>query len=247
MITKRINTVLASLIFFITLLGLPISSFAEAGKVEYDTTVTIGTVTGSVGQVVDVPVAISQPKGDIAAYGIEINFDPEHLKMVGMKSGYGSIADTCADEAEGCFWSNYDNEKGFLRAAWADPTAGDSPINKGVTLFTIQVEIKDTDFIGDKNLEVSMDNLENLSFTDPAGQTLSVGVETGKFSIVEPEKPVVSDEQGASTEKDSNGGTLPKTGDDSYIDTYLNIGIAVIAAILVGMWTYKRRQKIEKN
>lgn len=41
----------------------------------------------------------------------------------------------------------------------------------------------------------------------------------------------------------SNGGKLPRTGDDSYIDTFLNIGIAVLAAAFVSMWlVYKRRK-----
>jgi LPXTG-motif cell wall-anchored protein len=205
---------LASLIFFITLLALPFQSYAAEEKAAYDALISVDSAKGSVGEVMDIPVKITQPKKDIAAYGIEINFDQNHLKVVGVKSGYGSITTTCAEETAGCFWSNYDNEKGFLRAAWADPTAGDHPINTALTLFTVQVEIKDTDFTGDERLAVQLGDLEKLSFTDPKNQALSVGVEvdTGKLSIVKPPvKPVPQDN------RPGNGSTKPEGSENGLL------------------------------
>ncbi|MGX6444049.1 cohesin domain-containing protein [Neobacillus sp. K501] len=208
------NLRLASLIFFITLLALPIQSNAAEEKVEYDALISVDSAKGSVGEVLDIPVKITQPKKDIAAYGIEINFDQNHLKVVGIKSGFGSNATTCTEETAGCFWSKYDNEKGFLRAAWADPTAGDHPIDTALTLFTVQVQVKDTNFTGDKRLEIQVGDLEKLSFTDPSNQALSVEVDTGKLSIVKPPvKPVPQDNHpgtGSTQPGESENGLLLK-------------------------------------
>ncbi|MFS0774850.1 cohesin domain-containing protein [Neobacillus sp. 3P2-tot-E-2] len=234
---------LTSLFFFILSLTLPTLTFADG----FDTTISIGNVQGTVGEVVEVPVKISQPKKEIAAYGIEINFDKDSLKVVGIQSGYGSTADTCSDKAEGCFWSNYDNTAGFLRAAWADPTAGDSPINKETKLFTIQVEVIHPDYVGEKKLTVRVKDPEALSFTDASNHALSVGVEDGAFTIVEPTKEAAPEKVDKTPVKETNTGALPKTGDDSIIDTYLNIGIAVLAAVLLSMWIYKKRQNLVRK
>lgn len=242
---------LTSLFLFILFLALPTLSFADG----FDTTISIGKVQGTVGEVVEVPVKISQPKKEIAAYGIEVNFDKDHLKVVGIQSGYGSTADTCSDKAEGCFWSNYDNAAGFIRAAWADPTAGDSPINKETKLFTIQVEVINSDYIGEKKLTVHVKDPEALSFTDASNHALSVGVEDGTFTIVETTKEAApATAEKATPEKtnntpvkETNTGALPKTGDDSYIDTYLNSGIAVLAAVLLSMWIYKKRRNLDRK
>lgn len=238
---------LASLVFFITLLALPFSTYAQSGN---DIKVTIENAKGSVGQVVDVPVKISEPNKDIAVYGMEINFNPKDLKVLGIKSAYGVTSDDCANGEDGCFWSNFNNEEGFLRTAWADPTAGDNPIEKGGVLFTIQVEILNADLIGETALTINEDNPESLSFTDPTNQplTVTVAADTGKFTIVEAEKSetklATSDKE---NEQKNNKGLLPKTGDDSYIDTLLNSAIVLIAAILFAMWFRKKRKNVEQN
>jgi hypothetical protein len=260
------------LAFLISFLALPLHSLAASDKVTSDVSITIGDAKGAAGEVVDVPVKINEAKKDIAAYGIEINYDNELLEVVGITPGYGSVADaTCSSEKEGCFWSNSSNADGFLRAAWADPSGGDHPIKQATNLFTVKVKIKKTDFIGEKTLTVSSHDAEALSFTDPSGKPLTVDEEDGKLNIVESDKSPSTDVPGGDKETDTNtdsktdsgtdtktktntntgthtgSGLLPKTGDDSYIDTYLNIGIAVIVTLLVIMWIYKKRQKTEKT
>jgi hypothetical protein len=237
---------LASLTLFILLLSLPLTAWADEEKGEYDATVMFGDVKGSVGEVVNVPVKVGQVKKEIATYGIQVDFDNKHVKVVGIQPEYGSTSQTCAEETAGCFWSNVNNEEGFLRVAWADPTAGDHPIHDSLKLFTIQVEISKTDYIGESNLSIKVKDLESLSFIDPSNHPLKVGMDSGKLSIVEKTKTDTTKGKNNTTDK-VNLDSLPKTGDDSYIDTILNSAIAVLAASLLIMWFYKRRQKREKT
>lgn len=263
---------LITLALFISLLALPLPSLAAAGQ--NNAMVSIGAVNGSAGDVVDVSVKIGEINKGIAAYGVEIHFDKDHLKVVGIKPNHGNTTDAgCTEDNEGCFWSNYSNEDGFLRAAWADPAAGDHLITKDTDLFTIQVEVLKTDFIGEKKFTIPANDVEALSFVDVSGKPLSVGVNPGKIQVVkaedkgqdtgnepdkdkgnEPDKDQVpatptdkAADNGKGNQKDSKPGLLPKTWDDSYIDTYLNIAIGVLAVLLVAMWMYKKRKGAVKN
>ncbi|MEH7159144.1 cohesin domain-containing protein [Neobacillus drentensis] len=255
---------LITLALFISLLALPRPSLAAAGQ--NPAMVSIGEVNGSAGDVVDVPVKIGEITNGIAAYGVEIHFDKDYLKVVGINPSHGNTTETgCTKDNEGCFWSNFSNEDGFLRAAWADPDAGDHPITKDTDLFTIQVEVLKTDFIGEKKFTIPSNDVEALSFVDVSGKTLSVEVNPGKIQVVkaedkgqdqgnEPDKDQVpptptdkADDSVKVDKKDSKPGLLPKTWDDSYIDTYLNIAIGALAVLLVTLWMYKKRKEAVKN
>jgi hypothetical protein len=374
MIWKKLRVVIFA--SFIALLTLPIQSMAAEGP-----TISFGRISGQVGEVVEVPVKMSNPNG-IVAYGVELNFDQNALEIVGVKDTYGSTNEaTCADGESGCVWYSYQNADGMIRVAWADPSAGDHPINKDVMLFTVQFKIKNASLLTDKSLFIQVGDKEALSFTDVTNNPLPVIVEQGtlsnnawlkglivsegqlnfsknilKYSIsvkntvdaisfvptVEdklsmitingdkvlsgsvsadlslkvgvnpflievtaedgtkiiyevtvtrdstvtapgndgdnqnPDEPTPGDGTNPSDDTpapednsnptnpgddavpgkdgddttepgtgddDNNEGELPRTGDDSYIDTYLNIGISVLAAVLLSMWIVLKRRK----
>jgi hypothetical protein len=366
--------ILACLIAIVT---LPIPSFAADG-----TTITFGKVSGKVGEIIEVPIKMSNPNG-IVTYGVELNFDQKAIEVVGVIDTYGSTNEAvCADGGNGCVWYNYQNADGMLRVAWADPSAGDHPINKDVVLFTVQFKIKNASLLNEKSLSIQVGDKEALSFTDVTNHPVAVTVEQGvlsnnawlkglivnegeinfskdivKYSIfvknsvetirftptaddrlstitingkeiisgaisanlslkvganpflievtaedgtkrvyevivtrnpvqttpgtggddTNPSQPVPGDdhntpgddgtepgdvvspddstpgEEGNDTtepgvnDEDTNKGELPRTGDDSYIDTYLNIGISVLAAILFALLVVKKKRKVQEK
>ncbi|WEG13456.1 cohesin domain-containing protein [Pullulanibacillus sp. KACC 23026] len=345
---------LMALALLVAVLVHPLKSEAAVNTSAPDLTMTIGNVKGYVGDTVDVPVKINKPNKGIAAYGVELNYDSSALEVVGIKEGYGS-GDTaaCSQNKEGCFWSSYDNSKGYLRTAWADTTAGDHPITETTTLFTVEFKIKDGKKLGANPLTVDSSNKESLSFSDVSNHPLNVEVENGQLTTAKssnadlsslqlsngkltpafsktvdtykasvahsvdsisiatkaedahstvtingkPATDQYSLETGDNTFKinvqaqdgtskdytikvtrekdqttvnnqtdsgkgthastgtsqtDSSNGThvktLPKTGDDSYIDRYLNIGIgAVTAAILITLVIYYRKKRMTQD
>jgi hypothetical protein len=369
-IWKKIRIVfLACLIAIVT---LPIPSLAADG-----TTITFGKVSGKVGEIVEVPIKMSNPNG-IVTYGVELNFDQKALEIVGVIDTYGSTNEAiCADSESGCVWYNYQNADGMLRVAWADPSAGDHPINKDVVLFTVQFKIKNASLLNEKSLYIQPGNKEALSFTDVTNNPVAVTVEQGvlsnnaflkglivnegdinfakdivKYSIfvknsveairftpiaddklstitingkemisgavsanlslkvganpfiievtaedgtklvyevivtrnpvqttpgsggddpnpsqpapgedhnnpgddsTEPGDGVSPGEKGNDTtelganDEDTDKGELPRTGDDSYIDTYLNIGILVLAAVLFALLVVKKNRKVQEK
>jgi hypothetical protein len=259
----------------IALLALPVSSFAAGG-------LSIGSVKGQVGDLVNVPVKLAKPSQAVASYGLELEFDKNVLAVVGIKDTYGDASATCGNDQEGCFWSNYSNADGVIRVAWADTTAGDHPIDQDISLFTIQFSVKKEITAGDKLISIDTNNPEAFTFVGIANAKVNVETsiapaEQGEQGSQEDgysedkgsqgngstedsdngnagEKPADSEESTSPDEspntnkgKDSSEvGQLPQTGDDSYIDQILNIGIALFATSLVGMWFLNKRRRIKE-
>jgi hypothetical protein len=76
------------------------------------------------------------------------------------------------------------------------------------------------------------------------------GTEPG--DVVSPDDSTPGEEGNDTTEpgvkdEDTNKGELPRTGDDSYIDTYLNIGISVLAALLFVLLVVKKKRKVQEK
>jgi hypothetical protein len=178
---KKMRVVLLALV--IALITLPNLSLAASGP-----TVTFGQIKGKTGEVVDVPVTLGNVNQDILSYGIEMNFDKASLEIVGVKDTYGTRSDaTCTGGKEGCVWYDYRNTDGFIRVAWADPTAGDYPLQKDETLFTIQFVIKDSQKLDDKSLSIQVGNKEAFSFNGVSNNPITVGlVEQGKVNTSNP-------------------------------------------------------------
>ncbi|WP_226670445.1 cohesin domain-containing protein [Metabacillus litoralis] len=160
---------------------LPIQPIAASEQT--DAVLSIGNISGEVGQVVEVPVHLNTSKKDIAAYGMELNYDKESLEVIGVKDIYGSLADNCSKNDTGCFWFDFSNNKGHLRTAWADTSAGDYPLDQNKKLFTIQFKIKEVKEFGEKAITIPTENKEALSFTDSSNRQLTVNVEQGKLTI----------------------------------------------------------------
>jgi hypothetical protein len=158
----------------IILLALPTQSLAADGP-----SVSFNQVSGQTGDVVEIPVKLNNPK-DLIAYGLELNFDKAAIELKGVKDTYGSKDEnSCANGQTGCIWYSYQNENGMVRVAWADPTAGDHPLNKSVVLFTLQFSIKNAKLLNENTLYIPGGNKEALTFVDITNKELPVKVETG--------------------------------------------------------------------
>lgn len=161
----------------IALLTFPLQSMAAD-----EPTITFGRISGQIGEVVEIPVKMSNPNG-IVTYGVELNYDQNALEIVGVKDTHGSTNEaSCADDEKGCIWYNYKNADGMIRVAWADPSAGDHSINKNVVLFTVQFKIKNASLLNEKSIYIQAGDKEALSFTDKSNSPLSVNVQQGVLS-----------------------------------------------------------------
>ncbi|MDE5054962.1 cohesin domain-containing protein [Niallia taxi] len=165
---KKIKALL--LVLLIAMLTVPVQAFAATSK---SVTVKIGDVHGEAGQVITVPVSVSAPVTDIAAYGLELNYDNTSLEVKEIHQ--------VDDNQE--FQSNFSNKDGYLRAAWADATGGDDALKNAATLFTVDFLIKENPVYGKKSINVPIYDAAALSFTDSNNNNVSATVENGSFTI----------------------------------------------------------------
>lgn len=165
---KNIKALL--LVLLIAMLTVPVQAFAAASK---SVTVKIGDVHGEAGQVVTVPVSVSAPATDIAAYGLELNYDNTSLEVKEIHQ--------VGDNQE--FQSNFSNKDGYLRAAWADATGGDHALKNAATLFTVDFLIKKNPAYGTISITVPTNDPAALTFTDSNISNVSATVESGSFII----------------------------------------------------------------
>ncbi|CAK4820393.1 unnamed protein product [Aphanomyces euteiches] len=115
-----------------------------------------GTVSGSVGSTVSVPVSvISTSSTGIASYGIQLDFDNTALEVTEITTG-----------ADHYFYSFYDNAQGWLKASWVDASGGDHTTAAGDLLFTVKFKIKSGASSGDKPLNVNPADVLHFTFTD---------------------------------------------------------------------------------
>ncbi|MFC3802210.1 S-layer homology domain-containing protein [Cohnella sp. GCM10012308] len=150
------------------------------------TTVGIGRVSGLQGATVDVPVTLTAASANVGSYGMKVAFDPAALEVTGIAGPGGELFD-----------SGYDNEDGWLRAAWADLTGGDKALKVGDKLFTVTFKIKTDAAYGNYALKVADEaDLRQFTVTDASAyetvKTLTAGgVEVYAPSTAQPDKEII--------------------------------------------------------
>lgn len=151
--------------------------------------IQIGSVSGTPGSTVDVPVTVVDSTYGIAAYGVEIDFDAEDLEVTGITGNAGDYFD-----------SNYDNDAGWLKTAWVDSDAGDTPVAAGEKLFTLRFKIKNEAELGDKALTVQTGEPTFFSILDAFGAEMDKTLTPGKVTVKEGpvQHTVTFDSQGGS-------------------------------------------------
>ncbi|MFD2329538.1 S-layer homology domain-containing protein [Cohnella sp. GCM10020058] len=163
---------------------------AVAGPVEAvkeTAAVTIGRVSGLPGATVDVPVTLAAASAPIGSYGMKIGFDEEALEVTGIAGPGGELFD-----------GGFDNEAGWMKAAWADIAGGDEALEAGDKLFTVTFKIKADATYGAKALTVADEaDLRQFSVTDADAnettKTLTAGsVEVYAPSTAQPDKEIIT-------------------------------------------------------
>ncbi|WP_285855316.1 InlB B-repeat-containing protein [Paenibacillus cellulositrophicus] len=153
------------------------------------TQIQIGSVAGTPGSTVDVPVTVADSTYGIAAYGVQLDFDTEGLEVTGVTGNAGDYFD-----------SNYDNDSGWLKTAWVDSDAGDTPIKAGEKLFTVSFKIKSGAELGVKKLTVKTGEPTLFSILDAFGAEMDKTLNPGKVTVKEGpvQHTVTFDSQGGS-------------------------------------------------
>lgn len=131
-------------------------------------------VNGTPGSTVEVPVSVMHSNLGIGAYQFKIDYDPESLEVTKVTGNSG-------DE----FSSNYNNNSGWIRVAWADSDGGDTPIFEREKLFTISFKIKDEATLGDKLLKFDYTNSDNNMLFDSFNNRMEGYFYNGKVAVVQ--------------------------------------------------------------
>lgn len=192
----NLSSIARSLALFVLvlLLGIPAVAYraASAAPVAPDVQLVIGKTSVTTGSQSTIPVSVKTEKA-IASYNVQIDYDPKAIEIVEVTPKYGSADDTkCLTDEKGCIRTSFDNERGWLRAAWIDPSTGSAaehPITSEQTLFEIKVQAKN--LTGNQALSVNDSSAENLSFTGSSfegskANALTVSVEAGQLSVSSP-------------------------------------------------------------
>lgn len=151
--------------------------------------IKIGAISGTPGSTVKVAVTATDSNAGIAAYNLQIDFDPQALQVTGVQGEAGDYFDSFAD-----------GEAGWVKAAWVDGDAGDTPIKAGESLFTITFKIKADAQPGKQKLTVKTDELENFSFVDSSITEMEKNIQPGSVTVTEGpvQYEVTFDSQGGS-------------------------------------------------
>lgn len=182
-----------ALMLLILLISIP--CVAGAAEPAFDVQLTIGNGSATVGSADMIPVMVSTDK-PIASYNLQIDFNPKTVEIVSIKPKYGNAdAIQCLTGEQGCIQTAFDNEDGWLRAAWIDPATGseaEHPIKSEQTLFFIEAKSKDG--AGSRALSIDAASAENLSFTDGVftdgkPHALTVKVKAGTMTVTSPAQP----------------------------------------------------------
>jgi predicted nucleic acid-binding Zn-ribbon protein len=141
--------------------------------------VGVGTAAGIAGGEVNVPISIMEASAPVAAYGMQLDYDADSLKVEKITGSSGAQFD-----------SVFNNEEGYLRTFWVDSTGGDHAVSVGSILYTVTFKIKEDATPGEKALTVRNQNqLQNLTFVDSQVVEMIKTVLPGKVSVL-PEGPL---------------------------------------------------------
>jgi len=198
---------IATIIFFLASVTFnPLSSKASVGQ--ENTSILIGNVEGGRGQIIDIPVTVQQQTAGISSYGMKVGFDPNALEVVSITPSHGSADETkCPDNRDGCFVSNYNNNDGWVTAAWVDTSGGDHPIIGEKSLYSIRFKIKSTSSYGEKPLKIVNLNSSDLIFTDSSNQIIETKVTDGKITVINDSSSNGSSDNGSSNNNSSDTGS----------------------------------------
>lgn len=131
-------------------------------------------VNGTPGSTVEVPVTVMHSNLGIGAYQFKIDYNADSLEVTKVTSNAG-------DE----FSSNYNNNSGWIRVAWADSDGGETPIFEQEKLFTISFKIKDEATLGDKPLRFDYTTSDNNMLFDSFNNRMEGYFYNGKVAVVE--------------------------------------------------------------
>ncbi|MFJ8265759.1 cohesin domain-containing protein [Peribacillus asahii] len=176
MMKKTLEILTMLLLAIGTLIGSPSMSIAGDSN---DGILQYGNIQGWIGETVTIPVTISKPTEGIVAYNLEMGYDKEKLELLDVKDAYGSTANDCDKDFKGCFFSGFENEKGYVRVAWADPSAGDHSIKESTTLFKLEFKILKE--LKQGSLIIETGNPEHFNFSDSEGNALDFEWKEGKI------------------------------------------------------------------
>ncbi|MCU6791571.1 cadherin-like beta sandwich domain-containing protein [Paenibacillus sp. WQ 127069] len=175
-------TGLSALLFLITIMLIhPFQASAAPAGAQ----IFISPVTGVAGQQADVVVSIA-PSSEVAAYGLQIDYDKNVLEAVSITPKYGNPSETeCVNDNNGCFQSLINAASGSFRAAWFDVSGGSHPVTTTTELFTVRFMIKSNIVSGSKLLSVDTTDPEKLNATDASGHNVSLLVTIGKSGLAD--------------------------------------------------------------
>ncbi|WP_185602108.1 immunoglobulin-like domain-containing protein [Paenibacillus sp. 598K] len=142
-------------------------------------TVEIGQMSGLPGELVSVPLVLKGTTAEVAAYGIELEYDGGALYV---------------DDVLGHGASLVANEKiGLMQLAWVDRTGGASPKTAGDTLLTLVFQIREDAEPGSRTITVKQaQNGGNLHFQSEANDAMSVQVINGRLDVLEEAQPLLT-------------------------------------------------------
>ncbi|MBP0726115.1 hypothetical protein J5Y03_13110 [Bacillus sp. RG28] len=206
---------IATIIFFLASVTFnPLSSKASVGQ--ENTSILIGNVEGVRGQIIDIPVTVQQQTAGISSYGMKVGFDPNALEVVSITPSHGSADETnCPDNRDGCFVSNYNNNDGWITAAWVDTLGGDHPIIGEKSLYSIKFKIKSSSLYGETPLKIINANSSDLIFTDSSNQIIETKVTDGKITVINDSSSNGSSNNGSSDNGSSNNGSSNNGSSDN--------------------------------
>jgi hypothetical protein len=144
--------------------------------------VKIDDAAGEPGDTISVDVSVTEAAYGVAAYGVQVDFDPTKLEFVSVEN-----ETSCADAEADCFESH--SAIGSVKAAWVDTQGGEAPIvaaHAPVRLFTIKFKIKSGIPVGETNLTVQEGSVDTFTFRNGNGEELIKTLTEGKVTVEEP-------------------------------------------------------------
>lgn len=134
--------------------------------------IQIGSVSGLPGSNVQIPVTVTNTTAGIGSYGMQIDFDANALEVTSIIGGTDLYFD-----------SNYNNQAGWLKTAWADRDGGDARIESGQTMFTVSFRIKSSAAAGEKALSVRTQDAAYFKVTNESGLDMEKTLIPGKVTV----------------------------------------------------------------
>lgn len=130
---------------------------------------------------VTVPVALHNVSKNVAAYNMQLDFNPADVEVIAVTPNYGTSGSQCYNSDSSCFDSRYSNNEGWIRAMWVDESGGNNLISADTQLFEVTLKVKN----GHVSQPLTIDSTKaaNLLFTDDEINPISVAVKNEEPSV----------------------------------------------------------------